>query len=71
MDNGNGRASWRGQLTLRGAIIGTIGCVVITASSAYTALKLGALPWPIVFAAVISLFFLRLLGNARDRKSVV
>ena len=64
MDNGNGRASWRGQLTLRGAIIGTIGCVVITASSAYTALKLGALPWPIVFAAVISLFFLRLLGNA-------
>lgn len=64
MDNGNNRAPWRGQLTLRGAIIGTIGCVVITASSAYTALKLGALPWPIVFAAVISLFFLRLLGNA-------
>lgn len=64
MDNGNGRAPWRGQLTLRGAIIGTIGCVIITASSAYTALRLGALPWPIVFAAVISLFFLRLLGNA-------
>jgi uncharacterized oligopeptide transporter (OPT) family protein len=64
MDNGNNRASWRGQLTLRGAIIGTIGCVIITASSAYTALRLGALPWPIVFAAVISLFFLRLLGNA-------
>jgi len=63
MDNGKARASWRGQLTLRGAVIGTIGCVIITASSAYTALKLGALPWPIVFAAVISLFFLRLMGH--------
>ena len=64
MDTQRGRASWRGQLTLRGVAIGSIGCVIITASSAYTALKLGALPWPIVFAAVISLFFLKLLGNA-------
>ncbi len=55
--------SWVGQLTLRGALIGCIGCVIITASSVYTALRLGALPWPIVFAAVISLFFLKLLGN--------
>ena len=29
----------------------------------YTALKLGALPWPIVFAAIISLLFLRLCGS--------
>ena len=64
MDNTSGRASWRGQLTARGVVIGCIGCVVITASSAYTALKLGALPWPIVFAAIVSLFFLKLLGNA-------
>ncbi len=64
MDNGTDRASWRGQLTLRGVIIGCVGCVIITASSAYTALRLGALPWPIVFAAVVSLFFLKLLGNA-------
>ena len=56
--------SLRGQLTLRGAVIGGIGCVIITASSAYTALKMGALPWPIIFAAIISLFFLKLLGNA-------
>lgn len=56
-------ASWKGQLTLRGAIIGCIGCAIITASSVYTALRLGALPWPIVFAAVISLFFLKLLGS--------
>ena len=64
MDNTSGRASWRGQLTARGVVIGCIGCVVITASSAYTALKLGALPWPIVFAAIVSLFFLKLLGYA-------
>ena len=64
MDNTSGRASWRGQLTARGVVIGCIGCVIITASSAYTALKLGALPWPIVFAAIVSLFFLKLLGNA-------
>ena len=64
MSNGSNRASLRGQLTLRGVVIGVIGCVIITASSAYTALKMGALPWPIIFAAVISLFFLKLLGNA-------
>lgn len=57
------QASWKDQLSLRAIIIGCIGCVVITASSAYTALRLGALPWPIVFAAVVSLFFLKLLGS--------
>lgn len=64
MSNPSNRASMRGQLTLRGVAIGVLGCVIITASSAYTALKMGALPWPIVFAAVISLFFLKLMGNA-------
>ena len=53
MSNPSNRASMRGQLTLRGVVIGVLGCVIITASSAYTALKMGALPWPIVFAAVI------------------
>ena len=53
----------QGQLTVRGAVIGCIGCTVITAASAYTALKMGALPWPIIFAAIISLFFLKALGN--------
>lgn len=64
MSKSTDRASMRGQLTLRGTIIGALGCVIITASSAYTALKMGALPWPIIFAAVISLFFLKLMGNA-------
>ena len=64
MSNPSNRISMRGQLTLRGVVIGVLGCVIITASSAYTALKMGALPWPIIFAAVITLFFLKLMGNA-------
>lgn len=55
----------KGQLTLRGTIIGSIGCIIITAASVYTALKLGALPWPIVFAAIISLFFLKAMGKGK------
>lgn len=53
----------QGQLTVRGVVVGCVGCAVITAASAYTALKIGALPWPIVFAAIISLFFLKALGK--------
>jgi putative OPT family oligopeptide transporter len=55
--------SQKGQLTVRGMVIGAVGSAVITASSLYIALKLGALPWPIVFAALVSFFFLRLLGK--------
>ena len=51
------------QLTPRSVVIGCIGCVIITTASLYTALKMGALPWPIVFAALISLFFLRVFGS--------
>lgn len=57
--------SVKGQLTLRGILIGCVGCAVITAASVYTALKMGALPWPIVFAAIISLFFLKALGHGK------
>ncbi len=57
--------SIKGQLTLRGVLIGCIGCIVITAASTYTALKMGALPWPIVFAAIISFFFLKTLGRGQ------
>ena len=53
----------KGQLTLRGILIGCVGCVIITAASIYTALKMGALPWPIIFAALISLFFLKAFGS--------
>lgn len=48
------------QLTARGLIIGCVGSAVISAASLYTALKMGSLPWPIVFAALLSLFLLKL-----------
>ena len=57
--------SMKGQLTLRGILIGSIGCIIITAASVYTALKMGALPWPIVFAAIIALVFLKAFGHGK------
>lgn len=59
----NPDAKVRPALSVRGMVIGSIGSAIITASSLYVALKLGALPWPIVFAALLSVFFLKLLGN--------
>lgn len=55
--------SIKGQLTVRGVVIGVIGCVIITATSSYVALKMGALPWPIIFAAIISFVILKALGK--------
>lgn len=55
--------SFKEQLTVRGMIIGSAGAVVLTMSSMYVALKLGALPWPIIFVALVSMFFLKLLGK--------
>ncbi len=46
-------------LTARALVIGGLGSIVITASSLFVALKMGALPWPIVFAALVSVAFLR------------
>jgi len=43
------------QLTLRGVLTGILGLVVITASSMYVALRMGALPWPTVFVTVLSM----------------
>ena len=51
------------QLTLRSLVIGAIGSVVITTSSMYVALRMGALPWPTIFVAVMSLAILKALGN--------
>ncbi len=55
----------KGQLTVRGIVIGCVGCAVITASSVYVALKMGALPWPIIFAALLSLFTLKAASRGR------
>jgi uncharacterized oligopeptide transporter (OPT) family protein len=55
--------SFREQLTVRGMFIGAVGAAILTMSSMYVALKLGALPWPIIFVALVSMFCLKLLGN--------
>lgn len=57
------RASWREQLSPVSLAIGCLGCVIITASSVYTALKMGALPWPTIFTSIVALFLLRAFGH--------
>ncbi len=52
-------SSFKEQFTLRGILIGVVGCVIITTSSMYIALKMGALPWPIFFVVLVSLFALK------------
>ncbi len=58
--------SIKGQLSVRGVIIGCVGCAIITASSVYVALKMGALPWPIIFAAILSLFLLKVVSRGKS-----
>jgi putative OPT family oligopeptide transporter len=55
--------NFKQQLTARGLVIGALGSIVITTSSMYVALRMGSLPWPIIFVAVMSMALLRLLGN--------
>lgn len=50
-------------LTGRALVIGALGSALLTASSLFIALKMGALPWPIVFAALASIVALRALGS--------
>jgi putative OPT family oligopeptide transporter len=56
-------ASFQEQFTFRGMFIGGIGAIILTMSSMYVALKLGALPWPIIFVALVSMFSLKTLGR--------
>jgi len=51
------------HLSLRSLIIGAIGSAFITAGSMYVALKLGMVPWPTVFAAIVSIGILRMFGK--------
>ena len=50
-------------LSLRSLAIGVMGSTVLSASSLYMALRMGALPWPIVFAALSSTVVLKALGS--------
>ncbi len=56
------------ELTIRAIVLGIIGSVVITTSSMYVALKMGALPWPTVFVTIISMTVLKLFGNTNNRE---
>lgn len=55
--------SFKDQFTVRGMLIGAAGAAILTMSSMYVALKLGALPWPIIFVALVSMFCLKTWGN--------
>lgn len=57
------RSLFDANLTLRSLIIGALGSAVLTASSLFIALKMGALPWPIVFAVLASALSLRAFGK--------
>ncbi|MDT4761354.1 OPT/YSL family transporter [Sphaerochaeta sp. PS] len=52
------------HLTIRGLIVGLLGLVVITASSMYVALRMGALPWPTIFVTVVSMAALSKAKNS-------
>ena len=53
----------RTPLTARGLAVGIIGLIIITSSSMYVALRMGALPWPTVFVTVLSM---AILGKAKN-----
>ncbi|HPO04684.1 MAG TPA: OPT/YSL family transporter [Bacillota bacterium] len=57
-------SSFKEQFTVRGMVIGSVGAIILTMSSMFVALKLGALPWPIMFVALVSMFALKALGNS-------
>ena len=63
MSSTSDRAGLRGQLSAAGILIGCVGCVIITASSVYTALKMGSLPWPTIFTSITALVLLRAVGK--------
>lgn len=50
-------------ITFTSIVLGIIGSVIISASSFYVVLKYGALPWPTIMAALVSMFFLSLFGK--------
>lgn len=51
------------HLRLRTIIVAAVGSAVISLSSMYVALRMGALPWPTIFVAIVSLAILKALKN--------
>ncbi|MCD6443278.1 MAG: OPT/YSL family transporter [Thermotogae bacterium] len=56
------------KLTLRSALIGIFGSAIVSMSSIYVALRIGALPWPTIFAAILSMSILKSLKNTSLRE---
>ncbi len=56
-------SSFGEQFTWRAVLFGALGSVVISTSSMYVALRMGALPWPTIFVAILSLTLLKALGK--------
>ncbi|MBN2860837.1 MAG: OPT/YSL family transporter [Sphaerochaetaceae bacterium] len=52
------------QLTVRAVVVGILGLLVITSSSMYVALRMGALPWPTVFVTIVSLAIIGRFKNS-------
>ncbi|MGC9125464.1 MAG: OPT/YSL family transporter [Caldisericaceae bacterium] len=55
--------TFREQFNLRTVLLAACGSALISMSSMYVALRLGALPWPTIFAAILSMAILKLLKN--------
>jgi len=62
-NNNRGLTGFDKQFSLRALVIGILGSVLITAVSIYVALRMGALPWPTIFAVVLSITVLKAFGR--------
>ena len=51
--------------TARAAVIAVVLSLFLLASSTYIAVKIGALPWPIVFSVIVSGGIIKLLNRRR------
>lgn len=59
------------QLTARSIIFGLVGMLLITSSSMFLALKIGTMPWPMLFATILSMTILgRFKGSSNQEISI-
>ena len=54
----------------RAVIIAVILTLFLLTSSSYITLKLGALPWPIIFSAIVSAAVLNFIGKFKNKTNV-
>ena len=62
-DSGIHSLPFNRQCTFRALLLGIVGSLIITASSMYVALRMGSLPWPTIFVAVMSMALLKLFKH--------